>query len=78
MDQSEKCPHGVYRAGHETAEYCGLCNPIRNDRTLSANPNFRPGRGCYKPEPVLHVDEFLQQPMGARLAQGKEYAQTSD
>jgi hypothetical protein len=78
MDPSEKCPHGVYKAFDPIALYCGLCNPNQDDRTLRTVPNFRPGKGAVPKEPVLHVDEFLAQPPGARLVHAKElgYGQT--
>lgn len=67
MDPNQKCPHGVYLAGEKKARYCQSCTPSVNDCTLRANPTFKPGKGAIPNEPVLHVDEFLNQPMGFRL-----------
>lgn len=67
MTPDQKCPHGVYLAGEETARYCQSCNPPRDDRTLRTNPTFKPGKGAIPNEPVLYVDEFLNQPMGYKL-----------
>jgi len=69
MDPSEKCEHGVYKAGHAIAENCGMCTPLGiNDRTLQGLPNFKPSKRGAISERTLSVAAFLSQPMGARLA----------
>ena len=69
MDKTEKCPHGVYKAGHEVALNCGMCTPLGiNDCTLVGLPKFKPSKHGAVSERTLSVSAFLSQPMGARLA----------
>lgn len=63
MQQIEKCPHGVFKAGEPIARACSLCTTV----VVPCAPRMRrrPDRDELR---TLDVAEFLSQPADERLA----------
>lgn len=65
-----KCPHGVFKAGQATAEYCSFCNP----RSAFSTPSHPVTIEMAETEvedtefEMLDCAEFMDRPAGERLA----------
>ena len=70
-----KCPHGIYLAGEETARYCGFCNPdLYTDTILLRTMSRRkPVNRVYLEDKTLDTSDFMNQSSATRMAGTKEF-----
>lgn len=76
LTASDKCDHGVYiPAGETTAIYCGWCNPqtYRDSIILRTMARHRPLNRQYSDDREQDVARYIEQPVGARIAQATVY-----
>ena len=69
-----KCPHGVYKAGQATAQYCSFCNPasasaFSSTRTKHLTVQLNPEvDNDLDVDEILDAAEFIQLTPGQRMS----------